>query len=129
MSQRPLPVTVISCLFMAAGAVGLAYHAAELDVGHPFENNAVWVCFLRLLAIVLGVFMLRGANWARWLLVAWFAYHVVLSAFHTPFDLVVHGALFAVITYLLFRPEASAYFGRPDADRVQAPEGGGAPGS
>jgi hypothetical protein len=30
----------------------------------------VWVCFLRLLAIVLAVFMLRSANWARWLLVA-----------------------------------------------------------
>jgi hypothetical protein len=121
MSKRPIAVTVIGCLFMAAGAVGLAYHATELDVRRPFENDAVWVCLLRLLAIVCGAFMLRGANWARWLLLAWFAYHVALSALHTPFDLLVHGALFVVITYLLFRPEASACFAyRSGARRTRA---------
>ena len=34
------------------------------------------------LAIVCGVFLLRGHNWARWLALAWIAFHVVLSAFH-----------------------------------------------
>jgi formate hydrogenlyase subunit 3/multisubunit Na+/H+ antiporter MnhD subunit len=120
MSKRPLSVTIIGCLFLAAGAIGLAYHATELDVRRPLENDAVWVCFLRLVAIVCGVFLLRGANWARWLLLAWFAYHVALSALHSPFELAVHGALFVVIAYLLFRPEASVYFrgtrGSPPAD-------------
>jgi len=54
--------------------------------------------------------MLRGRNWARWLLLIWIAYHVILSGVHSLFQLVVHGLLFAVIAYFLFRPRASAYF-------------------
>jgi hypothetical protein len=65
---------------------------------------------VRLVAIICGAFMLRGRNWARWGLVVWLAYHVVLSALHTPFELLVHGLLFAVVLYFLFRQRASAYF-------------------
>ncbi len=60
--------------------------------------------------------MLRGRNWARWLLLVWLAFHVILSAFHALFELVVHSLLFAVIAYSLFRPRVSAFF-----------RGGGAP--
>ena len=54
--------------------------------------------------------MLLARDWARWLLTAWVAYHVVLSAFHSLFELVIHGLLLAVVAYFLFRPAASAYF-------------------
>jgi membrane protein implicated in regulation of membrane protease activity len=56
--------------------------------------------------------MLRGSNWARWLAIAWLAYHVVLSAFHGWQETIVHFLFFAGVAYLLFRPNASAYFGR-----------------
>jgi hypothetical protein len=108
MKNRPPSVTVISCLFIAAGVVGLAYHAGEFTTRPPIEYALV--CFLRLLAILSGAFMLRGHNWARWLLLAWIAYHVVLSAFHSLSGLVTHGLLFAVVAYFLSRPRVSAYF-------------------
>ena len=110
MSKRPLSVTVISCLFVAAGVIGFAYHVTELEAQRAFQFEVVWVCFVRLLAIVCGVFMLRGRNWARWLLLVWIAYHVVLSAFHSPSELVMHSLLFAVVAYFLFRARTSAYF-------------------
>jgi hypothetical protein len=31
MNKRPLSVTVISGIFLAAGLIGLAYHATQLD--------------------------------------------------------------------------------------------------
>jgi uncharacterized membrane protein HdeD (DUF308 family) len=108
MKKRPVSVTVISCLFIASGVVGLAYHAGEFTTRPPLEYALM--CFVRLLAILCGVFMLRGPNWARWLLLAWIAYHVVLSAFHSMSQLVTHALLFVVITFFLFRPQASRYF-------------------
>ena len=71
MKKRPLAVTIISWLFVAAGVVGLTYHLSEFKALHPFPSDVVWVLLLRLMAIVCGTFMLRGHNWARWLSVAW----------------------------------------------------------
>ena len=65
MNKRPLSITVISWLFVAAGVIGLAYHATEFKADRPFQYDVVWVCLVRLLAILCGVFMLRGSNWAR----------------------------------------------------------------
>ena len=112
MSMRPRSITVISWLFIAAGVIGLAYHATEFRADRPFQNDAVWVCLVRLLAILGGVLMLRGSNRARWLLVVWMGYHIVLSILHSPFQLFVHSLLFGVILYFLFRPQASAYFAK-----------------
>jgi hypothetical protein len=98
---------------MAVGVVGLAYHATEFNVQRPLDYDLVLVCFVRLLAILSGVFMLRGRNWARWLLLVWLAYHVALSAFHSLAGFVIHSVLLAVVAYVLFRPQASAYFQKP----------------
>ncbi len=111
MNKRPLSVTIIGCIFIAAGVIGFAYHVTEFRTLPALEY--VWVCLLRLLAILGGVFLLRGQNWARWLLLVWLAYHVVLSAFHSTSELVMHGVLFVVIAYLLLRPRATAYFHTP----------------
>ena len=110
MSKRPLSITVISWLFVGAGAVGLAYHATEFKADGPFQYDVVWVSLVRLLAILCGVFMFRGRNWARWLLLVWIAFHVIVSAFHSVSELVMHGLLCAVVAYFLFRRQASAYF-------------------
>jgi hypothetical protein len=116
MNKRPLSIALISWVFIVAGIVGLAYHLTEFKAEQPFQYDLVWVLFLRLLAILAGVFMLRGNNWARWLTLAWMAYHVVLSAFHSIHELVVHGLLFAAIAYFLFRPQANQYFAKGRAD-------------
>jgi hypothetical protein len=110
MNKRPISITIIGCLFIAAGILGFAYHIREFNPRHPFAYDIVWPAFVRLLAVLGGVFVLRGRNWARWLLLAWIAFHVILSTFHSLSQTVVHGLLFAVVAYVLFRPRASAYF-------------------
>jgi uncharacterized membrane protein HdeD (DUF308 family) len=105
MNKRPRSITVIGWIFIAVGVVALVYHLLP-----PYEARLFWVCFVRILAVVSGVFLLFGFNWARWLLVVWIGYHVFLSVFHSLFQTAVHGLLFAVIAFFLFRPSASAYF-------------------
>jgi len=112
MQSRPMSVTIIGCLFIVAGAVGLAYHAKELEAADLFKNDAVWICLVRLLAIVCGIYTLRGRNWARWGLLVWMAYHVVLSAYHSLSQVLMHALLLAVFAYFLLRPTAAAYFRR-----------------
>jgi hypothetical protein len=120
MTQRPLSVTVIAWLFIVAGTVGLVYHATEFKIDGPFQYELVLVCLIRLFAIVCGVFLLRGRDWARWGILIWIAYHVVLSAFHPLSELVMHSLLFVVVAWFLLRPRASAYFRGGRA--VQTPE-------
>jgi hypothetical protein len=113
MTRRPISVTLVGWVFVLAGAVGIAYHARDL-VGPEFQGGTIWVLLLRLAAIVAGFFILRGANWARVLAIAWMAYHVVLSAFHTVSELVVHVAFLTLIVAVLLRPAAAAFFRRSE---------------
>jgi hypothetical protein len=110
MNKRPLSVIVIGCLYVATGAIGLTFHLIEFKPQHPFQYDIVWVCLVNLIAIVCGMYMLRGSNWARWLALAWIAFHVVLSGFHSRFELVVHSLLCVAVAYFLFRPRATQYF-------------------
>lgn len=110
MNKRPLSVLAIGCLYAAVGAIGLVFHLIEFKLQHPFQYDIVWISLVHLIAIVSGVYVLRGSNWARWLALAWIAFHVVLSAFHSRSELVVHSLLCAVIAYGLFRPQAAQYF-------------------
>lgn len=112
MNARPLSLTIISWLFIAVGSVGLVYHLSEFKSHSPFDYGLVAISLIRLVAIVTGAFMLRGSNWARWLLVAWMAYHIVLSAFHSVGEVVMHVLIFGTVAYFLFRPRSSAYFRR-----------------
>ena len=113
MNKRPVSVTLIGVLFLLAGLVGVIYHATEFNLRDPLRAEMFWVLVVRLLAIVGAVFLFRGRNWARWLLVLWMAFHVVLSSFHSVSKLIVHGLLLAVIAYILFRRTASLYFSAP----------------
>jgi hypothetical protein len=120
MRGRPRSITVIGWMFIAAGVVGLGYHATEFKAHRPFDPDYLLVSFVRLLAILGGVFVLRGRNWARWLLIVWIGYHVASGVLHTPFELIVHALLFAAVLYFLFRPRVSEYF-RGATTTVQNP--------
>ena len=109
---RPIPVTVIGLLLIASGAAGLIYHLSDFSAQHPFQFDVMWIALIRLLAIVGGIFLLFGRNWARWLALGWIALHVVLSAFHSAFQLAFHALVCAAFAYFLFRPSASLYFHR-----------------
>ena len=110
MKNRPLSVTILGWLFIVVGAIGFVYHASELTGGHGSRFYVIWVCLLRLIAILSGVFLLRGRNWARWILLVWMAYHVVLSVFHSWSDVVTHSVILLVIAYFFLRRQVSSYF-------------------
>ena len=110
LNKRPLPVTIIACVYILVGAAGLVYHLRDFRATPAFQFDVLGVELIRLAAIVCGVFLLRGHNWARWLALAWIAFHVVVSAFHTWPELAIHCLFCAVIAWLLFRPESGRYF-------------------
>ncbi len=109
MNRRPLSVTIVGCIFLAIGILASASHATELRRTGHVQYDVLWALLVNLVAIVCGVYLLRRRNWARWLAVAWLAFHVIISL-HSPQALLVHSALLAVFAYLLFRPAAGAYF-------------------
>ena len=104
--KRPLPVTIIGFLFIVAGLVGLVYHFSE----SPLDHWIVLISVVRIIAVVGGVFLLRGHNWARWLVLAWLAFHVVVSAFHALSEFMPHVVLLMVVGYILLVPPTSKYF-------------------
>jgi hypothetical protein len=121
MNKRPLSITLIGWLFIVTGGVGLVYHFTEINIQHSLEGDTVWICSVRLLAVVGGVFLFYGFNWARWLLVAWMGFHIVLSALHSLQEFLVHSLLFGAILYFLFRSRASAYFRRRRDEQSSLP--------
>lgn len=107
--KRPLSVTLISLLFIVAGIAGIIYHASDWK-NVAAQPDTTWVSVLRLLAVVGGLFALRGANWARWLLVAWIAYHVYLSFYHTAAELTMHVVIMLLVLVALFNRTATSFF-------------------
>jgi hypothetical protein len=114
MNRRPISVTVVSWLFIAVGAVAFAVDVRHLTA-RPFHQDDVWIGVIHLLAIVAGVFMLRGDNWARWLGVFWMGGHVAITVSNAWHGFVVHAIIFAGITFLLFRADARPWFRVKDA--------------
>jgi hypothetical protein len=110
MNKRPLSVIIIACVYIATSVIGVVYHLTEFKTQHPFQYDIVLIELVSLAAIIAGVFMLRGHNWARWLAIAWIAFHVVLSAFHSFSELGMHTVLLVVFAFFLFRPAANRYF-------------------
>jgi hypothetical protein len=112
--KRPMSVTILACIYLAVGIGGFVLHFRELLAHHP---DALSIELTELVAVVCGAFLLRGHNWARWVALAWIAFHVILSAFHALPELAIHGLFCAAIVWILFRPEAARYFrgGRSEA--------------
>ena len=106
--KRPVTVLIVSCLYIAVGAIGFVYHFPQLVA---FERYSVWIELTELLAILCGVFMLAGRNWARWLALVWMAFHVAIS-FPVLGRAGIHFLFFAVIAWILFRSDARQYFSR-----------------
>lgn len=108
MNKRPIPVTLVGGVLIAVGAIGIAYHFSEFKSAHPVEYFGVFAA--RLLAIMCGAFLLRGKDWARWLAMAWIAFHVALSYFHSMQQVALHLVVMVVFAAALFNPAANRYF-------------------
>ena len=89
MTNRPLSLTLAAWLFIVVGAGGILKDVlpllgpgrqsaiAALRVEGPAGLALIW--FIRLLAVVGGIYVLRRRSWGRWLLAGWMVFHVVLS--------------------------------------------------
>ena len=113
MRTRPLVVTVFAWLYILVGAGGVVAHSREL-LAQPRQSDSLWAVGTALTAILAGAFVLHGRTWARWLAVAWMGFHVVISIFHTPVELIVHLVFLAVTVWALFSRPAAGYFHPPD---------------
>ena len=101
--KRPLAVTIIGWLLVVVGASGFVLHLYEGKPQHALEGENPWILATELVAVIGGAFLLRGKSWARWVVMAWMAFHVAIS-FNSPRQLVMHGAIFVLFAYFLFRP-------------------------
>ena len=114
MNKRPISLTLIASLYLLVGTVGFACHFREILARHAFHSDDALVELTELIAITCGLFILRGRNWARWLALAWMAFHVAISFFDSKQKLAVHGLFLVLIVYFLFRSDARGYFRHPE---------------
>jgi hypothetical protein len=104
--RRPIAVLLVSCLYMAVGSIGfLAYLPKQTAP----QQDWLWIELAELLALFAGAFMFRGRNWARWLALVWMAFHVAIS-FPVIRQVVTHSIIFALIAWVLFRPDTQRFF-------------------
>lgn len=104
--KRPFQVIVIGWLFIAVGLLSLAYHLIK----NPFDRWAFPIVLIGITAIVGGIFLLRGRGWARWLILAWLAFHVAVSALNSLSISMAHFVLMIAVGYSLLMPPTSKYF-------------------
>lgn len=109
MKHRPLPVIIVSILFVVVGCVGFIYHLQELSNPDNLTETVV-ILLLRILAVVCGILLWLGIGWARWLTIAWLVYHVVIGALNSTTQMLAHIAFLIVVSILLFVPVAAKYF-------------------
>lgn len=110
MIRRPAAITVIGFGLIALGSLRLVLQFWNGHSTIALTGELGLAALIRCIAILLGVMILRGRNWARWGLGAWLGYHVLLSAFHSQFEFVMHALLSCVALYLLFRHASSSFF-------------------
>lgn len=108
--NRPLPVLIVSVIFILTGIMGIITHRADFtnpDISRP---ELVWTLLVRILAIVCGVLLLYRVNWARLLAIVWLLYHVAIGAFHSTNEVVSHLIILAIVLILLYMPVSTRYF-------------------
>ena len=106
MKKRPIPIIIVSILFILVGIVGFAFHVNELS-DKLYET--IWVLFVEILAISCGILLLLKIAWARWLAIAWLLYHIIISAFNSRSEMIAHIVFLIVISILLFLHVSSTY--------------------
>jgi hypothetical protein len=110
--KRPFTVTFLGYLFILVGIAALLYHLVK-DL---LDYWMILIALVEIVAIVAGVFLIKGRNWARWLLLLWIAFHVLASALNSLSASVPHLLLLVAVGYFLFTPPDSKYFGPARAE-------------
>lgn len=106
----PPTITILSFLFVAVGVISTAVHVWQFNISRPTFLEEAGIYAVGALAVVAGIYMLRGRNWARWLALGWICFHVIVAAFNQPLGLVIHVIFVALLAWFLFRPESQQWF-------------------
>jgi hypothetical protein len=118
--KRPKSVTVICVILLGLCAINLLSIASGLWNGvsetlfkEPVSAGEALIGMA--VTALCAFFMLRGANWARWLYLGWVVIGTVLAALIMKSLLVLPGLLKTLVFgYFLTRADANEFFnGRP----------------
>jgi hypothetical protein len=112
--KRPVYIVVIGVVFITLGLLDIWRGAIPLT-SRPahLAGDDLTVLSIGIAALLGGIFVLKGRDWARWLLAIWIALHVALSI-RDPYVLLAHLAIFGLILVGLFHPAAAIYFRQRD---------------
>lgn len=112
-SKRPVLILVVGVIFIALGLLD-TWRGARPLMSQPahLAGDDLEVLGIGIAALLGGICVLQGRDWARWLLAAWMALHVALSM-RQPYALLAHLVIFGLILTALFHPKSSTYFRRP----------------
>ena len=135
MTKRPTSITVISCLFIITSAFSLLgiiigfwnpraqKLAQEIMTQSPLPVSIQYAFSLTGFTATLasGVFMLRGANWARYLYIIWGAITLLLNVFtaHAKLMIIPCLAIYGIVVFFLMQPKANQYFASSATDPNQ----------
>lgn len=127
MKTCPPTITLLSFLFIAIGVISTGVHIWQFSISRPtfFEEAGIYV--LGALAVVAGIYMMRGRNWARWLALGWICFHVIVAAFSQSIGqaiigVLIHGLFVALLAWFLFRRESQEWFvPKPAAAPIEIP--------
>jgi hypothetical protein len=107
-TKRPLTVTLLAWLFIVIGVAGFIGHFPRHRP--PFHPDDFWPPLLEIVLLTAGIFVFRGRSWARWLALAWIAFHVAISFYNSLREVAVHSLMLVLFAWILFYPAASAWF-------------------
>ena len=124
MKERPTSITVIAWFLIVMGGISIITSIFSLFNPNPMveeimSRSPLPVPIQQLLSyagiavsIVSGMYLLDGANWARFLYVIWSFIGILISIISLPNLLfIIPGLVFwIIITFYLFRPQANDYF-------------------
>jgi hypothetical protein len=124
MNKRPQSITFISWLLIVSGIFSLITSftsmnnplVLELMAKNPIPIPAQFVIMYVGLAISItsGIFMLRGANWARFLYIIWGVIGLLVGLATSPTKLLLIPGIivYGIIVFFLLRPNAGTFFSR-----------------
>lgn len=105
---RPYQVTVTGWLMILAGAISTAVHLWH----GAWDRWMILIVLVGAVAVAAGAFLLRGDRWARWAVLAWIAFHVVIGALNSRSFALPHLALLIIFSYVLLGPPTAQYYRR-----------------
>ena len=99
-------VIAVACLYLL---VGIGVGIEQLPHLLAGQREAIGMEIAEAIAVVTGVCLLMRQGWARWLAVAWMAFHVAIS-FPDVGKVAVHAVICGLIAWALFRAESRGWF-------------------